>query len=143
MVSSPITKVFVTMLVASLFFVSMNIALGEFIGTGDYNVTISDELQGDLNNFTASFDEIAQKSSSIQNKTKGTQSNQDNTFGLNLDSALQAISVFWDSFGLTKNMLSTLEVRLGIPSIFIFAFIAAMVFSISIIVIGILTRSGP
>jgi len=143
MVQSPITKIFVAMLVSSLFFVSFNLALGQFVNTDDYNVTISDSLQDDLNNFTSSFDEIAGKSSDIQDKTKGTQSNQDNTFGLNLDSALSAISIFWDSFGITKNMISVLEERLGIPSIFTFALIAAMVFSIAILVIGILTRSGP
>jgi len=143
MVSNPITKIFVTMIVSSLFFVSFNIALGTFVDTGNYNITIDAGLQGDLDNFTKSLDQIADKSSNMQNKTKGTQSNQDNTFGLNLDSALSAISIFWDSFGITKNMVSIFEERFGIPSIFTYVFIASMVFSLTIIVIGILTRSGP
>ncbi len=132
---------FLAMLIGGLFFVSFNIALGDFVGTNNYNITVDPTFQDDLDNFTQNFDTIAGKSSDLQNRTKGTEASQDNTFGVNLDSALSAISVFWDSFGITKNMISIMEERLGIPSVFTYALISSMIFIMVIIVIGALVKT--
>lgn len=136
-----LTKIFLAMMIGALFFVSFNIALGDFIGTDNYNVTVDPGFQDDLDNFTQSFDIIADKSSELQNKTKGTEASQDNTFGVNLDSALSAIGLVWDSFGITKNMISIMEQRLGIPSVFTYALITAMVITITFIVLAAVLRN--
>jgi len=136
-----LTQIFISMLLVALFFVSFNIALGDFIGTNNYDVTIDPSLQNDLDNFTKSFDSIAGKSSAIQNKTKGTEANQDNTFGVNLGSALSAVGIVWDSFGITKGMVEIVENRLGIPSVYSYALISVMVFTIGFIVLGAVLRN--
>jgi len=136
-----LTQIFITMLVVALFFVSFNIALGDFVGTNDYNVVIDPGLQSDLDNFTQNFDTIAGKSSAIQNKTKGTEANQDNTFGVNLGSALSAVGIVWDSFGITKSMIEVVENRLGIPSVYSYALISIMIFTIAFIILGAILRN--
>ncbi len=96
--------------------------------------TISNELQGDLDNFSTTLTEIQDKNLEIQNRTSGVQASQEVDSGLDPKQAISAIKLSWESFGILQTMMETFADNLNINSIWLWTASGVLVITITFII---------
>ena len=83
-----------------------------------YNTNVTDDVQEIISGYNESFNELTVMGTDMENATRGTAASQTTTSGFSFEGTVASLKIMLNSFGITSNLLASIETTLNIPSIF-------------------------
>lgn len=125
MVNMSLPRMLMMILVGGLFITAITLSLDDM--SSEYEeVKVTGRVNTTLTNYTQGFRQTQDMARDIKNRTEGTQASQDVDVGISLESALSALNLVWNSFGIVTGMVESTATTLNINGIFIWALIGVM-----------------
>ncbi len=135
-----IPKILITILVVSAVVVGFNLSLTDFNNQySDFEV--GTELQSSLDVFNETLSETQSKTLDLQNRSSGTQASQETDSGLNLQNALGAVKLSYDSFGIVNDMIQEVSKQLKINTIWTWVLLGVLTITISFLIISAILKN--